>query len=54
MSSDIPLQKSFMSDVGLEKLTSDDPKEILMRRWRQPTLSIHGSYIGWGQVVEFA
>jgi len=33
---------TFKTDNGIEKLTSEDPKEILMRRWRQPTLSIHG------------
>jgi cytosolic nonspecific dipeptidase len=33
---------AFKSDIGVEKLTSEDPKEILMRRWRYPSLSIHG------------
>ncbi|KAL3090193.1 hypothetical protein niasHS_006645 [Heterodera schachtii] len=32
----------FKKDVGVEKLTSEDPKQILMRRWREPALSIHG------------
>uniref|UniRef100_A0A183BVH7 M20_dimer domain-containing protein n=1 Tax=Globodera pallida TaxID=36090 RepID=A0A183BVH7_GLOPA len=34
--------EGLKKDIGVEKLTSDDPKEILMRRWRQPALSIHG------------
>uniref|UniRef100_A0A914HCM5 Peptidase M20 dimerisation domain-containing protein n=1 Tax=Globodera rostochiensis TaxID=31243 RepID=A0A914HCM5_GLORO len=34
--------EGLKTDIGVEKLTSDDPKEILMRRWRQPSLSIHG------------
>jgi hypothetical protein len=32
----------FRSDIGVQKLTSDCHKEILMRRWRYPSLSIHG------------
>jgi len=32
----------YRNDIGVEMLTSDCPKEILMRRWRFPTLSVHG------------
>jgi nonspecific dipeptidase len=34
--------EEYRQDVGVEELTSNCPKEILMRRWRYPTLSIHG------------
>ena len=32
----------FQKDVGSGKLTSDDRTEVLMRRWRFPSLSVHG------------
>nr|CAD2167298.1 unnamed protein product [Meloidogyne enterolobii] len=34
--------EAFQKDIGVGKLTSTNPKEILMRRWRQPSLSVHG------------
>lgn len=34
--------KEYCSDIGVQSLTSECPKEILMRRWRYPSLSIHG------------
>uniref|UniRef100_A0A1I8BKJ6 M20_dimer domain-containing protein n=1 Tax=Meloidogyne hapla TaxID=6305 RepID=A0A1I8BKJ6_MELHA len=35
-------EEAFQKDIGVGKLTSTNPKEILMRRWRQPSLSVHG------------
>jgi nonspecific dipeptidase len=34
--------EAFKNDIGVGKLTSTNPKEILMRRWRLPSLSVHG------------
>jgi len=34
--------EDYCKDIGAEKLTTDCPKEVLMRRWRYPSLSIHG------------
>ena len=34
--------KDFCADIGVEKTTSDCPKQVLMNRWRFPSLSIHG------------
>lgn len=37
---------SFRKDIDVEKLTVEDKKQVLMNRWRYPSLSIHGrSYI---------
>ena len=31
----------YKKEIGVEKLLTDDPKELLMKRWRYPTLSVH-------------
>ncbi|MHA2089691.1 MAG: M20/M25/M40 family metallo-hydrolase [Candidatus Kariarchaeaceae archaeon] len=32
----------FKTHYGVSKLTSEDPKELLMNMWRYPSLSLHG------------
>lgn len=33
--------EEYKNSLGVSKLLTDDPKELLMKRWRYPTLSIH-------------
>ena len=33
--------EEYKDSIGVNRLLSDDPKELLMNRWRHPTLSIH-------------
>ena len=32
----------YQNDIGCNKLQSNDKTELLMKRWRYPTLSLHG------------
>ena len=34
--------EEYQNDIGCNKLQSDDKTDLLMARWRFPTLSLHG------------
>ena len=38
-------QATYQQELGAHGLTTEDNKNTLMRRWRYPSLSIHGTIL---------
>ena len=38
-------QNEYKSDIGTKKLIHDKKENVLMARWRYPSLSLHGELV---------
>jgi acetylornithine deacetylase/succinyl-diaminopimelate desuccinylase-like protein len=38
----LPLQKAYCSEAGVQKVIQSEKEQVLMHRWRYPSLSLHG------------